>query len=185
MSTWGAAESLVLEAAAAAEVLVDPTTVAGKTVELKNNSNVAQTWTSTGATPFVVGGINTANLVLAVGQSARLYSNGTRWVVTGGPGSRAFFAGSGVTDAAGNITFTFPAGTFTVPPVVAAAFQGAASASPVDYRVTALTAVGCTINVRQSLATVVALIGLTILAASVPLAGATIHLMATAAGTTP
>lgn len=96
--------------------------------------------------------------------------------------ARRTFTATAVSDAAGNATFAFPAGLFTAPPVVSVAFQGAASASPVDYRVTALTAAGATINVRQSLATVVALIGLTILAASAPLAGATIHLIAVAAG---
>lgn len=178
-------EALVIDAGTAAESLPDPTLVGGRTVELKNNANVAQTWTSVGATPFVVGGVNSANLILAVGQSARLYSNGTRWVVTGGPGVRSTFAGTGVTDAAGNITFAFPAGLFAAAPAVAAAFQGAASASPVDYRITAISAASVTINVRQSLATVVALIGLTILAASLPLAGATIHVIATPSGSTP
>lgn len=74
------------------------------------------------------------------------------------------------------------AAAFAAAPVVTLAFQGAASASPVDFRITALSATSCTVNVRQSLATVVALIGLTILAASAPLAGATIHIHAIEAG---
>lgn len=183
MSTWGGSEALVLEAGTAAETLVDPTTVAGRTVELKNNANVAQTWTSTGATPFVVGGVNAANLVLAVGQSARLYSNGTRWVVTGGPGSRAFFAGTAITTAAGLAVFNFPAGTFAAAPVVEATIQFPSGQNPIDYRVTALTNTSCTIEVRQSPALIV--LSLSVLGLSAPIAGVTVHLMATPAGTTP
>lgn len=98
---------------------------------------------------------------------------------------RPIFAAMGVTAASGDVTFAFPAGLFAAAPVIGLALQLAASPSPVDYRITALTAASVTINVRQSLATVVALIGLTILAASAPLAGATIHLTATSAGATP
>lgn len=101
------------------------------------------------------------------------------------PTPRRMFAGSGVTDASGDVTFNFPAGLFAAAPVVTLTFQGAASQSPVDYRITALSAASCTVNVRQSLATTVALIGLTILAASAPLNGATVHIIATPAGATP
>lgn len=88
------------------------------------------------------------------------------------------FAATGVTDGSGNVTFNFPVGLFSAAPVVTAQYQGAASSSPVDYRITARSATSVTLNVRQSLATVVALIGLTILAQSQPLAGATIHVIA-------
>lgn len=74
------------------------------------------------------------------------------------------------------------AAAFAAAPVVAVSFQGAAGNSPVDYRVTALTAASCTVNVRQSAATVIALLGLTLLGASLPLAGATIHLLANPPG---
>lgn len=106
-------------------------------------------------------------------------SDGTSRTVSG----RRVFAATGTTDASGNVTFNF--GTaFPAPPVVSVAFQGAASASPVDYRVTAISTTSVTINVRQSAATVIALLGLTLLAASLPLSGATIHLIAVEAGTT-
>lgn len=98
------------------------------------------------------------------------------------PAARRVYAATDVTDAAGNVTFTFPAGRFVVPPIVAAAFQGPASASPVDYRITAVSALSVTLNVRQSLATAIALLGLTLLSASAPLAGARIHIVATVAG---
>lgn len=97
--------------------------------------------------------------------------------------SRRVFAATGTTNASGDVTFNF--GTaFTATPVVSVAFQGAASASPVDYRITALSTTSVTINVRQSLATVIALLGLTLLAASLPLNGATIHVTAVEVGTT-
>lgn len=98
-------------------------------------------------------------------------------------GVRRVFSATGVTNASGDVTFNF--GTaFAAAPVVSVAFQGAASQSPVDYRITALSTTSVTINVRQSLATVIALLGLTLLAASAPLNGATIHVVAVEAGTT-
>lgn len=177
-------DSYIVEAATAAESLPDPTLWNGRTHLLVNTGTVTVVWSSTGATPFLQGGAAVATISLLRGQALQLQSDGTRWVVKSS-GMRPFFAGTGVTDAAGNVTFAFPAGLFAAAPVVDVAFQGAASASPVDYRITALSATSCTVNVRQSLATVVALIGLTILAASVNLAGATIHLIATPAGSTP
>lgn len=98
-------------------------------------------------------------------------------------GVRRVFSATGTTDASGNVTFNF--GTaFAATPVVSVAFQGAASQSPVDYRITAISTTSVTINVRQSLATVIALLGLTLLAASAPLSGANIHVIAVEAGTT-
>lgn len=98
-------------------------------------------------------------------------------------GGRRVFSARGTTNASGDVTFNF--GTaFAALPVVSVAFQGAASQSPVDYRITALSTTSVTINVRQSLATVIALLGLTLLAASAPLNGATIHVVAVEVGTT-
>lgn len=177
-------EAYLVEAATATESLPDPTTVAGRTHLLVNTGTVTAVWSSTGATPFQQGGVNVATVSITRGQALQVQSDGTRWVAKSS-GMRPIFAGTGVTDASGNVTFAFPAGLFAASPVVDVAFQGAASASPVDFRITALSATSCTIHVRQSLATVVALIGLTILAASLPLSGATIHLIATPAGATP
>jgi hypothetical protein len=176
-------ESLIVEQAVAFS-LPDPTLVAGRTHDLKNAAAGNIVVSSTGATPFSTGGVTTATITMTPGQSIRYQSDGIRWTAKSS-GGRTFFAANGVTDGAGNVVFNFPAGLFAVAPVVGVAFQGAASASPVDYRITAVSAASVTINVRQSLATVVALIGLTILAASVPLAGATIHLIATPSGATP
>lgn len=176
--------ALVVETTTAAEALPDPTTVNGRTHLLVNAGTTAAVWSSTGAAPFQQGGVNTATLTLGRGSSLLVQSDGTRWVAKSS-GGRPMFAATGVTAASGDVTFTFPAGMFAVAPVVTLAFQGAASQSPVDYRITALSATSCTVNVRQSLATVVALIGLTILAASAPLSGATVHLTATPAEATP
>lgn len=100
----------------------------------------------------------------------------------GSPPQRRHYAATGVTDAGGNVTFAFPAGMFSSAPAVELSYQGAQSSSPVDYRITAISAASVTAHVRQSTATVVALIGLTLLAQSLPLAGATIHLVATRTG---
>lgn len=178
------ATAYVIEAYTAAEALPDPATVNGRTHLLVNSHTATAVWSSVGVTPFTQGGVNVATLSLARGQALQIQSDGTRWVAKSS-GMRPFYAATGVTDAGGNVTFTFPVGMFAAAPVVDLAFQGAASASPVDFRITAISAASVTVNVRQSLATVVALIGLTILAASVNFAGATIHVMATPAGSTP
>lgn len=87
------------------------------------------------------------------------------------------FSATGITNASGNVTFTFsPA--FAATPVVQLAYQGVAANSPVDMRITSLSPSAVTVNVRRSGATVVALLGLTLLGASVPLAGALIHCFA-------
>ncbi|MEU7093025.1 hypothetical protein [Kitasatospora aureofaciens] len=177
--------ALVVETVAdLAPSLPDPATAPGRTHLLVNTGTAAAVWSSTGTNPFQQGGVSSATLTLARGSSLLVQSDGAQWVVRGNTG-RPVFAASGVSNTSGDVVFAFPAGMFTAPPVVSLAYQGAASASPVDYRVTALSATSCTVNVRQSLATVVALIGLTILAASAPLSGATITLIATTAGATP
>lgn len=174
----------VVEAYSAAESLPDPTTVNGRTHLLVNSHTASAVWSSVGPTPFQSGGVNAATLTIVRGNAVQIQSDGTRWVTKSSNG-RAFFAATGVSNAAGDVVFAFPVGLFAAAPVVDLAFQGAASASPVDFRITALSATSCTVNVRQSLATVVALVGLTLLAASAPLNGATIHLIATPAGSTP
>lgn len=176
MSLWNT-NALVIEASSAAESLPDPTTVGGRTHELKNNSNGTQTWTSTGATPFVVDGVNVANLVLAVGQARRIYSNGTRWVAL--PSAvRRVFAGSGVTDASGNVTFTFtPA--FASIPVITNAVQTAVTDST-ECRITALSVNSVTFNARRAPAVVI--LGISVLQVPIPLVGATVHCHAIEAG---
>lgn len=162
----------------------NPNSVAQRQHQVFNTGVAAVALTSVGANPFLVGGVNAASVNVAAGASILMQSNGAQWVVTAND-HRAFFAATGVTNAAGDVTFAFPVGLFSVAPVIDLAFQGAANASPVDYRITALSATSCTVNVRQSLATVIALLGLTLLAASLPLSGATIHLIATSPGGSP
>lgn len=176
-------EALTIEATAAAESLPDPTTVNGRTHELVNTGTVATTWSSTGATPFFEGGAAVASIVVGRGESKQFQSDGTRWVAKSKGGVRAFFAGTAVTDAAGNAVFNFPAGTFAAAPVVAAAIQAAAGNQPIDFRITALTAASCTINVRQS--PVLIVLSLSVLGVAAPLAGVTVHAIATPAGATP
>jgi hypothetical protein len=91
------------------------------------------------------------------------------------PGSRVQRA-TGVTDGSGNVTFPWPVGAFSAPPVVTLAIQGA-----VGFRsatVTANSATATTVNVLG--APVVSLLGIQILAASVPASGITVHVHATA-----
>lgn len=83
---------------------------------------------------------------------------------------------TGVTDGSGNVTFTWPAGTFTAPPVVTIALQGAVGFR--SHTITANSAASTTVNILG--APVVSLLGIQILAASVPAAGVTVHAHATA-----
>ncbi|MFB8347917.1 hypothetical protein [Streptomyces niveus] len=83
---------------------------------------------------------------------------------------------TGVTDAAGNVTVNWQAGTFAVPPVVTVALQGAAGFR--SHTITANSATATTVHVLG--APVVSLLGIQILAASVAAAGITVHVHATA-----
>jgi len=166
------------------DVLPDPAAAEmnGRIYSLSNTAGGAVTITSTGATPFDEGAGPVVSISLAAGQEKIFRSDGVRWIlIQASPFGRRVYAASGTTNASGDVTFNF--GTpFTATPKVTLAFQGAASQSPVDYRITALSTTSCTVNVRQSLATVIALLGLTLLAASAPLSGATIHIIAVEGG---
>ncbi|MFJ4627187.1 hypothetical protein [Streptomyces sp. NPDC088847] len=83
---------------------------------------------------------------------------------------------TGVTDSSGNVTVNWPAGTFSVPPVVTVGIQGAAGFR--SHTITANSATATTINVLG--APVVSLLGIQILAASIPASGVTVHVHATA-----
>lgn len=176
---------LTVDATAPAPSFPDPTTNTGTTVQVVNVTTASIVLASVGATPFFFGGAAQATFTLLPGVLYGIQSDGVHWIIRTGTATRSIFAATGVTAAGGVVTFTFPTGLFAAAPVVDIAFQGAASPSPVDYRITALTATSCTITVNQSLATVIALLGLSLLAASTPLVGATIHLIATSAGSTP
>ncbi|MFZ4266621.1 hypothetical protein [Streptomyces arboris] len=84
---------------------------------------------------------------------------------------------TGVTDGAGNVTVNWPAGTFSVPPVVTVALQGGAAGFR-SHTVTANSATATTVHVLG--APIVSLLGIQILAASVPAPGITVHVHATA-----
>ncbi|MFF4391441.1 hypothetical protein ACFY0G_32330 [Streptomyces sp. NPDC001552] len=177
-------EGYTIEAATATESLPDPTTVGGRTHLLVNTGTVTAVWSAPGATPFQQGGVNVATISLTRGQAIQVQSDGTRWVAKSS-GMRALSAGTAVTDASGNATFAFPAGLFAAAPIVTATPQAASSNSPIDVRVTAISATSCTINVRQAAVINVALIGLSVLVGTTVAPGITVHLIATPAGATP
>lgn len=77
----------------------------------------------------------------------------------------------GVTDGSGNVTLVWPAGAFTAPPTVTVALQGAAGFR--SHTITANSATSTTVTVVG--APVVSLLGIQILAASVPASGVTVH----------
>lgn len=86
------------------------------------------------------------------------------------PGPRIARA-TGVTDGSGNVTFTWPAGTFATPPVVT--FAVAAGAGFRSARIAANSATSTTVNVLASAG--VTLLGIGVLAAGVPASGVTVH----------
>jgi len=172
-----------IKAGSAAESLPDPTTVANRTLDLVNQTAVPAVWTSTGALPFQVDGVGLATLTVPRGGTARVQSDGTRWILIRPVGSRPAFAGTAVTDASGNATFSFAAGLFPAAPVVTGTAQFAASQNPLDLRIVTLTATSCVINVKQSPTLVV--LSLSVLGIAANIAGVTVHLLASPAGATP
>lgn len=77
----------------------------------------------------------------------------------------------GVTDGSGNITFNWPAGAFSAPPVVTIGLQGSAGFRV--HSITANTAAATTVNVQAS--TGVTLLGIGVLAVGGPASGVTVH----------
>lgn len=173
-------DSYILESAAAADSLPDPTTVSSRTHWLTSTGSVATVWSSVGATPFTdASGTNVATLMVPAGGAMQVHSDGVHWVVTSSNTTqRRVFAGSGVTNASGDVTFTFTP-PFPSIPSVTQALQ-TASTSATEARVTALSASSCTINARGS--AVVVVLGINVLGAPAPLVGATVHLHAMEAG---
>lgn len=160
--------------------LPDPATVSQRAHMLVNRVTAATTWSSSGgATPFLVNGVSAATLSVARGATQLAYSNGSQWVtVAPQSAGRRIFAGTAVSNASGDATFTFTPPFATVP-VVGVAVQ-TANTNTTEARITALTASSCTVNVRGSAVLVV--LGLNVLGAPAPLAGATVHLEALEAG---
>lgn len=158
-----------------------PATVPGRYHMLVNGHSGAgsTTWTSSGGpTPFLVNGLNVASVTVNRGDVRFVHSDGTQWVVINTQAGRRVFAGTAVTDGAGNATFTFtPA--FPASPVITSAVQ-TTNANATEVRVTALSASSCTVNVRQSPGVVI--LGISVLQVPQPLAGATVHLGAISPG---
>lgn len=177
-------DSYIIDGLLAAESLPDPTTVSGRTHRLHNASPGTQTYSSVGATPFSIGGVLSATLVIPQGQAVEVYSNGTRWIAAAGP-ARQFAAGTAVSAAAGIATIVFPV-PFPVAPVVQGqVLTAAGSNAPFYLNLTAVSTTGATFEVRTSAAVSVALIGLTILLGSTAAVGTTIQWIATTPGATP
>ena len=158
--------------------LPDPVPVNGRTHELANTGVSAAVWGSVGATPFQVDGAAVASLTVPRGGSARVQSDGTRWVMIRAAGTRRIFAGKVTSDGSGNATFTFTP-PFPTIPVVSPAIE-TTNANVTEARITALSASSCTVNVRQSPGVVI--LGISVLQVPQPLSGATVHLTATEAG---
>lgn len=91
------------------------------------------------------------------------------------PGTRVERA-TGTTDGSGNVTFTWPAGAFTVPPVVTLGMEGSAGFRAA--RITANTAAATTVNVLQAAG--VTVLGIGVLAAGVVAPGVLVHVHAVA-----
>ncbi|MFC8332726.1 hypothetical protein [Streptomyces olivaceus] len=83
----------------------------------------------------------------------------------------------GVTDGSGNVTFTWPPGAFSAPPVVTIGVQGASGFR--SHAITANTAAATTVNVLVSAG--VTLLGIGVLAVGAPASGVTVHAHAVAA----
>ncbi|MEU4228299.1 hypothetical protein AB0F17_28730 [Nonomuraea sp. NPDC026600] len=90
------------------------------------------------------------------------------------------FSEAGITNASGNVTFTFtPA--FAAVPVVTHAVQ-TAIADITECRVSAISASSVTFNVRRAPAVVI--LGISVLQVPVPASGVTVHCHAVEAGQT-
>ncbi|MER6975696.1 hypothetical protein [Streptomyces carpinensis] len=83
---------------------------------------------------------------------------------------------TGVTDGSGNVTFTWPPGAFTAPPVVTLTVQAGDGFR--SARISANTAAATTANVQ--VAAGVTLLGLGVLAVGAPASGVTVHAHAVA-----
>lgn len=82
------------------------------------------------------------------------------------------------TNASGRVTWTFPVGFFTVPPVISADVLATAN-QPYSVRLVTLDATVLVLDVLASAAVAVALIGLTVLVGLATVgAGITVHLSA-------
>ncbi|WP_411092321.1 hypothetical protein [Streptomyces sp. 049-1] len=82
-----------------------------------------------------------------------------------------------MTDGSGNVTFAWPAGAFSAPPVVTVGLQGTGVMR--SHSITANTATATTVNVIAAAG--ITLLGIGVLAVGAPAAGVTVHAHAVAA----
>jgi hypothetical protein len=154
--------------------LPDPTTVTNRTHILANIGTAPAVWSSVGATPFNQFGVNVATITVPRAGVLLLFSDGVHWVVTRNATDRRIFSGSGVTDASGNVTFTFTP-PFAAAPVVTQSIT-TSNTNATEARITSLSASSCTVNARQSPGVVI--LGISVLQVPQPLAGATVGIIA-------
>ncbi|MFF4292091.1 hypothetical protein ACFY0N_00370 [Streptomyces vinaceus] len=170
---------MVIETAEASPSLPDPTTVSFRTHRLTNTGSAAAVWSSVGATPFTdSSGTAVATISVPAGSYTTVQSDGTRWVVKPDSVSRRVFSASGVTDASGNVSFTF-APAFAAPPKVTHSVETAIT-DVTECRVSSVSASSVTFNVRRAPSVVI--LGLSVLQVPVPAAGVTVHCHAVGAG---
>lgn len=166
-ATVDAAGTLVLSQTTASVALTLPNpvgSVAGKVLNVTHNGSVLT---------------SIAGRAILPGETVTFVWDGNTWNPS--TGGRAMYAATGVSDASGNVTFTFPVGLFAVAPVAASAVNTAIT-DLTECRMTAISNVSATFNVRRSPAITVALLGLTLLQVSQPAAGVTVHAHFCAAG---
>ena len=176
-------DSYIVEVAEATPSLPDPVTVANRTHLLVNTGAVAAVFSSIGATPFEdPAGSPVATLTVLPGRAREVRSDGVRWVLQGfdaATSSRRVYSATGVTDAAGNVTFTHNAPAFAVAPVCAISVQ-TGNTNATEARITANSTTATTVNVRQAPGVVI--LGISVLQVPQPLAGATVHIVAVEPG---
>lgn len=173
-------ETYLLALDVAAATLPDPTTVSSRTHLIANTGAVNLVVSSTGATPFSIGGVNVATMTIGRGNAMIVQSDGIRWVAKSS-GTRPFYASSGTTDGSGNVTFTFNT-PFAAVPDVAHSIETALS-DATEARITAISVSAVTYNVRRSPA--VTILGISVLSAPVAAVGVIVRVIATTPGQTP
>lgn len=96
----------------------------------------------------------------------------------GDPGtpSKLVHSTTAMTNSAGAYTFTFPT-EFSSPPRVAATVQSA-TADIFDVKITAVSTTSCSVQVGRTQASVVSLLGLTILSVPASVGAQTVHIIA-------
>lgn len=158
--------------------LPDPATVDGRTHDLNQGDGVACVWSASGTNPFLLDGAAVATITVPRGATTRVHSTGGKWQVIRPSGTRRIVSAKGATDGSGNVSFSFVPPFPTVPVVTHAVETSVADAT--EARISALSASSVTFNARRSPA--VTILGISVLSASQPLVGATVHMTATEAG---